>query len=81
MKARWTHLYPYRTQKLSILTAKIVRKCENSKLPGDWYPYGYLFFIPFMIIIYISLIIKSRDINEFIRAITKINKFILKVKI
>ena len=31
--AWWTHLYPYRTQKLSIITAKIVRKCDNSKLP------------------------------------------------
>lgn len=27
------HLYPYRTQKLSIITAKIVPRCDNSKLP------------------------------------------------
>ena len=33
VKAGWTHLYPYRTQKLSIPAAKIVSDCDNSTPP------------------------------------------------
>jgi hypothetical protein len=32
--ARRAHLYPSRTQKLSAAAATIVRKCDNSALPG-----------------------------------------------
>jgi hypothetical protein len=32
--ARWSHLFPSRTQKLSTVTVKVGRKAENSKLPG-----------------------------------------------
>ena len=50
--AWWTHLYPYRTQKLSIITAKIVLRCDNSKLPVLFLFTGYLSGILFLSFFY-----------------------------
>ena len=50
--AWWTHLFPYRTQKLSIITATIVGNCNNSKLPvrriSIWISFFYAFSLLFM---------------------------------
>ena len=43
--ARGNHLYPYRTQKLSIITATIVLRCDNSKLPVLFLFWDHIFFI------------------------------------
>ncbi|MEQ3069751.1 hypothetical protein AAA085_13535, partial [Thomasclavelia ramosa] len=50
-----THLFPYRTQKLSIITAKIVPRCDNSKLPvlflfTDTSAYPFFILYPALII-------------------------------
>ena len=43
--AWWKHLYPSRTQKLSIITATIVSNRDNSKLPVHFgYPHWISFF-------------------------------------
>ena len=44
--ARRAHLYPSRTQKLSAAAATIVRKCDNSALPGRQRTGRSFFFLP-----------------------------------
>ena len=40
--AKWSHLFPSRTQKLSTFTPMVVRLCESRKLPGCLLIYGGL---------------------------------------
>ena len=49
--AWWKHLYPSRTQKLSIITATIVSNRDNSKLPVH---FGYPHWISFFCLSFIS---------------------------
>ena len=57
--ARRAHLYPSRTQKLSAAAATIVRKCDNSALPGRQRTGRSFFFLPEKVVFECTIMCKK----------------------